>query len=379
MLMAALSSCGLRDSYATPTEPPATDPATGSVTDAPTGPAATESESSAVDPAEMFRGEFVSFADGSATFRTDAGERTLPLDDPAFVLRNRLIVGAAFDVNVFDGVVVDVAAVGSEQSEYDPPVKGEPGKRTLGNFIKTLLSPVGRTLYVYGGGWNWQDDGSSNEARNPALSPTWANYFDAADAGYEYEGKYFPVDGVNVYHYAGLDCSGFLGWAVYSTLNRIAGGEGFVTASGKFAGSLAERGFGAATFDAGLCYPGDIISIDGHVFAVIGQCGDGSVVIVHSTVTESRTGSRGGGVQLSAVGFTKDCQAYAIADRYMTKYYPEWHARYETELKSPEIYFPEGAVRFSWAGDALPDEEDPGFDGSMTPDKVLAWAYGEKD
>ena len=47
---------------------------------------------------------------------------------------------------------------------YTPPVSGTPGERTLLNFLKTAMTPVGTTLYVYGGGWNWQDTAADHAA-----------------------------------------------------------------------------------------------------------------------------------------------------------------------------------------------------------------------
>ena len=62
-------------------------------------------------------------------------------------------------------------------------------------------------------------------------------------------------------------------------------------------------------------------------------------------------GQPGGGVQISAVGSSKDCEAYRLATFYMSKFYPEWYRRYETVLKEPEIYFDFSDSRtgvFSW-------------------------------
>lgn len=35
-----------------------------------------------------------------------------------------------------------------------------------------------------------------------------------------------------------------------------------------------------------------------------------------------------GGVQIDAIGTSKDCQAYVVADTYMSKYYADWYDRY---------------------------------------------------
>ena len=42
----------------------------------------------------------------------------------------------------------------------DTVTKGVPGKMTVENEIKTALMPVGHALYIYGGGWNENEDPS---------------------------------------------------------------------------------------------------------------------------------------------------------------------------------------------------------------------------
>mgnify|MGYP002519661161 CR=1 FL=1 len=88
--------------------------------------------------------------------------------------------------------------------------------------------------------------------------------------------------------------------------------------------------------------PGDIVSIAGHVYMVVGVCGDGSVVIIHSSVTPSVTGEEAGGVQLSAISingtYDTDCEAYSLACEY-TANYPEWESRYPVVMENPQIYF----------------------------------------
>ncbi|MDD6810458.1 MAG: hypothetical protein PUD93_01120 [Lachnospiraceae bacterium] len=37
-------------------------------------------------------------------------------------------------------------------------------------------------------------------------------------------------------------------------------------------------------------HPGDVFSIRGHVWICVGTCEDGSILILHSTAAESRTG-----------------------------------------------------------------------------------------
>ena len=123
--------------------------------------------------------------------------------------------------------------------------------------------------------------------------------------------------------------------------------------------------------------PGDIMSMDGHVWISLGTCSDGSVVILHSTPAYSRTGQPGGGVELSAIGLSEACEAYLLADRYMSEYYPEWYERYPVKLAEPESYFSfskDSAGRFSWdtGENGLSDPEGV---GDMKPEQVLAYLF----
>ncbi len=375
----------------------------GRTTEPATAPASetagqSESESSGVEGAEMVRGFYLGVENYGApgtvkenipnfryVFEVAGEEIAYPVaPDGNYTVQNALKRGSDFELTVEDGVITAARDVTENPYVYSPPIAGEPGVRTVKNLIKTALGPVGRTLYVYGGGWNWQDDGSSTAATSVGLFSDWAWQFDIMGADYEYDAadptlSYFPNGGFNEYWNAGLDCSGYLGWCVYNLLNTENGGDGYVTASTSFASSLADRGLG--TVKAGTPIPtlenyrpGDIVSIKGHVFMIIGVCSDGSVVIAHSTVTESRTGKQGGGVQISAVGWTKTCEAYAVADRFMATNYPEWNARYETDLKDPSVYFPgESGSVFTWSESVL---SDPDGIRSMLPDRVLEAARG---
>ena len=97
------------------------------------------------------------------------------------------------------------------------------------------MEPVGTTLYIYGGGWDWQDVGSSLQARTIGVSSDWVRFFVEQDENFTFKSKdgnednsdpsnsYYPYGGYNEYYYAGLDCSGFLGWALYNTLETEDG------------------------------------------------------------------------------------------------------------------------------------------------------------
>ena len=342
-------------------------------------------------------------------FNVDGVEQVYAIDNsekdasgaPAYAVQNKLKEGYTFDVLLRDGIIVDVAETGTEPVAFTPVVSGNPGEHTVINFIKSALMPVGTTLYVFGGGWDWQDTGSAIQARTLGVSSDWVRFFQSQDENYTFrdidddESKrdpttsYYPFGGYNEYYYAGLDCSGYVGWAVYNTFETENGKDGYVGSSTKMARRFSDYGWGAfskpnvGSGESGSkLRPGDIISIKGHVWISLGTCDDGSVLIVHSTNGfVSRTGQPGGGVALAAIGESKECEAYKLADEYMSKFYPEWYSRYAVALSSPDKYFnfeADDAGRFSWdtsSGNGLSD--DLGAQ-NMTPEQILKYCYGEK-
>ena len=234
------------------------------------------------------------------------------------------------------------------------PVICTPGKRTLKNFLATAMQPVGTVLYVYGGGWNFENTGASKEACSIGVPGSWIRFFREQDAYYTYK-EYDSVNHQNAYGYAGADCTGYAGWAIYNTLETVSGKDGYVIFSTDMAYTLAqERKLGTWTQKISSCRdfkPGDLFSMNGHVWICLGLCADQSMVILHSSPTDSRTGHPGGGVQLSALSDDPTCQAMELAQHYMSHYCPTWKERYEAVWKSYRKYTTftgKRAGRFSW-------------------------------
>ncbi|MBQ7505870.1 MAG: hypothetical protein IJT05_00950 [Lachnospiraceae bacterium] len=337
------------------------------------------------DTKESFRYRFE--IDGSEqVYGIDSG----PADadgEPTYPIQNLLVEGEAFRIETDGDRITDVSPVSeSAPSSYTPAVSGVPGERTLTNLLRTAFMPVGTALYIYGGGWDWQDKGSSLQSRTLGVSGDWVRFFNAQDASYTYKDSdpaksYYPFGGYNEYYYAGLDCSGYLGWVIYNTLEKEDLRNGYVVASTGFGKRLADLGLGTRTQDIKApspdngysLKPGDIMSINGHVFLSLGTCSDGSVLILHSSPSKSRAGSPGGGVQLSAIGWSESCEAFALADRIMSSWYPQWYERYPVLLANPDTYFSfsgDSAGLFSWniGGAGL---SDPDGLLSKTPAEVL--------
>ena len=339
----------------------------------------------------------------SYRFEIDGKEKVLKIDNGAkneqgkytYPIQNVLKEGYSYQITVKNRKVIGVEEIYTEADSYQPPVMGNPGEKTLKNFFATAMMPVGTTLYIYGGGWDWQDEGASFQTRTIGLSDDWRRFFYSQDVNYTFKEKdgdeskkdaahsYYPYGGYNEYYYAGLDCSGYVGWTLYNVMNKEDGKDGYVMSSTKMARTLAEKGLGKWTqnFKKPVNYkdfeflPGDIFSKKGHIWICLGTCEDGSIVILHSTAANSRTGQPGGGPELSAIGESKDCDAYRLADKYMSKYFPDWYARYPIALKNYEEYtYVEGEYvgKFSWnltgADSVL---SDPDNLRSKRPEEIL--------
>ncbi len=295
----------------------------------------------------------------------------------------------------------DTAFLTFVAEDYTAPVSGTPGKRTLKNYLQTAMNPVGTALYVYGGSWDWQDVNSSNQALTIGLPQSWIDFFQQQDANYTYKNSadpahsYYPHNSWNQYYYAGVDCSAYIGWTVYnvmhteSTTNDLS--DGYVMSAVKMAKTFAEKGWGTWTRDIKSFKPGDIFSMSGHVWTVLGVCDDGSIVFLHSTPSDSKAGQGGGGVQLSALNPNSDddknCEAYKLVTKYMTKYYPEWSDRYDAVLRSYISYAtPATGTEYkeTWSGNFSWNLNSSGLtdpDGyaDMSAAEILADLFGDAE
>lgn len=284
------------------------------------------------------------------------------------------------------------------------PVKCQPGKKTLKNFLATAFQPVGTTLYMFGGGWNWQDTGSGDLVTQIGVPQSWIDFFQAQTMFYTFKSldyadgddpanmdppnSYYPYYGFNEYNYAGVDCSAYIAWVIYNTVNKKSGEEGYLTNSKNFALSLVNRKWGTLTNKikkpknrkSSKFLPGDIFSINGHVWICLGTMTDGSIVILHSTPSLSYTNFPGGGPQIGAIGESTDCEAWQIADLYMKKYYPVWSRRYPTTLKDFESMTDvteEGTGKFSWDLSGKGVLKDPDDYRKKTVEEILADLFEE--
>ncbi len=47
--------------------------------------------------------------------------------------------------------------------------------KSLTDFLRTAMEPVGSTMYIWGGGWNSEDSGAGKDAKIIGVNPNWKN------------------------------------------------------------------------------------------------------------------------------------------------------------------------------------------------------------
>lgn len=230
---------------------------------------------------------------------------------------------------------VETAQNSSEEAE---PIAEEPSE-TLVDFLRTALLPVGNTMYIWGGGWNEEDTGAGTGAVTIGVYPQWAEFATLQDENYNYKEHRYEI--LN-----GLDCSGYVGWAVYNLFEKESGNTGYVYKSTETAAEYSGFGWGELLENPAEFLAGDIVSMKGHVWICLGMCEDGSVVLMHASppgVSICGTVSESG----------EKSQAVILAEKYMSDYYPEWQRKYpdrEVGLK----YVTDVSV-MRWNEETLPD------------------------
>ena len=251
------------------------------------------------------------------------------------------------------------------------------GVRTISNLLVTALQPVGSTMYVWGGGWNEEDSGAGEETKRIGMSPRWKWFADKQDASYDFKKTRYQI-------HDGLDCSGYVGWVIYNVFEEYSGRAGYVMPASYMAWEFAGMGWGRYTpAEAVLDWKaGDIMGAKGHVWISLGMCEDGSVVLLHASPPGvSLCGTMSQVVEKPGnVGQSKDAQqpggksqAVLLAEKYMSKYYPEWYARYPN--CSRDAAYLKKSARMRWCRNVL---ADPDGLREMNAAEVLKWLFEEK-
>ena len=225
------------------------------------------------------------------------------------------------------------------------------GKKTIKTYLLNGLVPCGRTLYIYGGGWG-------SYGTQIGYQQAWKDFFDShAKESYDYSKYKFQRD-------KGFDCSGFAGWTLYNTLYKESDGEELSISGSDVAKTYADNGWAVLTKNSKdkTFKPGDVISKPGHVWISMGQCEDGSVLILHSTPQS--------GVQISG----SKGKAAELAAYYMKKYFPAWPF---TAKHMGEAYITKGdKARWKVSGKGAIMSDPEGFQ-EMTGEQVLQKLLGD--
>ncbi|MGN0316715.1 MAG: hypothetical protein ACI4E1_02155 [Lachnospira sp.] len=198
----------------------------------------------------------------------------------------------------------------NEKSEYMQ------SEYTYSKLLKTAVMPVGKTMYIWGGGWNVSDDGMDKDGLIQGLSPEWKQFAEKQTADYDMTQYLYQRE-------KGLDCSGYIGWLLYNVFGNEYSETGYVCKSSTMTSRLSALGMGIENLNYEIkdFRPGDIMSMSGHVWMVLGECSDGSVVLIHS----SPPGVRIAGTLLKN---GDSSMAVELAEKYMKKYYPDWYEKY---------------------------------------------------
>lgn len=194
------------------------------------------------------------------------------------------------------------------------------GISTIKNFLQIALSPVGSTMYVWGGGWNKADAAAGMETKSIGLSARWRRFAYSKKSSYQYKDYQYQI-------HDGLDCSGYVGWCIYNVLHMENEKNGYVFNASKQAKLYSDLKFGQYIEARSVksYQAGDIMSSTckccSHVWIVIGMCLDGSVVLLHSSPA---------GVQISGTQTRegRNGEACQLARKYMKKYYRKWYRRF---------------------------------------------------
>lgn len=246
-------------------------------------------------------------------------------------------------------------------AETKTPAFGEETQQSLACFLKTATLPLGNTMYVWGGGWNEEDTGAGVEACTIGVSPNWKAFADQQTKDYDHKKVRYQI-------HDGLDCSGFVGWVAYNVFETENGKEGYVFKSTDVAKTFASYGWGdfLPAKEVKDWKPGDVASMEGHVWISLGTCSDGSVLLLHA----SPPGVRLCGTQpdiSSAVS-----EAAGLARKYMSEYYPEWYERFP-EFISSDTYLTSSS-QLRWNKATFPDAETV---QGLSPEELLSLLFGE--
>ena len=240
--------------------------------------------------------------------------------------------------------------------------------KTVKNYLLNALKPVGSTLYVWGGGW------AQPTVTYKGLYPLWKQWYDANSGDYDYNNYRDLSQSTRA---KGLDCSGFVAWSTYNVMQTKSGvGSGYADSAATVASTYANYGWGSLRTQAtlkqnnyrGQFQAGDVASSPGHAWIVLGQCSDGSYVIVHSTppcVQIAGTPTPSGNYSSEAISLAKE---------YMNRYYPSTVEKFGLGSSTGYTTYFAGCNTMRWNDSTL---SDPDGYADMDAEQILADLFGE--
>ena len=268
----------------------------------------------------------------------------------------------AGETEVSEAASVQQQDTGGQNQYLEAESLPQPGRRTLANLLMTAKQPVGHTMYVWGGGWNEADTGAGVEAVSIGVSSTWETFAELQDSTYDVKKTTYQI-------HNGLDCSGYLGWVIYNVFENTDGKDGYVMKAAKMAETFAGYGWGTYTPAEEVTdwKPGDIMSMKGHVWLSLGMCEDGSVVLLHASPP---------GVRICGTTLADGTKSIAVtlAETYMSKYEPDWYAKYPDCAE--EIDYLSKSSRMRWNVQTLTDVGD--FEDKSAAE-ILAYLYDQAE
>ncbi len=235
-------------------------------------------------------------------------------------------------------------------------------RKNVGNLLLTALKPVGNTMYIWGGGWPDEEETEDADSVKIGVSPRWAEFAAKQDDTYDFETTRYQ-------RHDGLDWSGYMGWGGYNIKDSRNGKESYVVKATCMALTYSKNGWGDFTEveEVKEWRAGDIMSMKGHVWMVVGPCSDGSVVFLHSTPP---------GVSLAGTLLEdgSESEASKLAEEYIRTSYPDWYANYP-EYGKDYTYLTTSAS-MSWNRETLSDEAGL---TKMSAEEVLQWMFANRE
>lgn len=215
-------------------------------------------------------------------------------------------------------------------------------------------------------GWRLNGFAGNNSEQKfkTGLSPKWRSFANKHKSNYNYVRYLLQRE-------KGLDCSGFVGNCVYNVMETSNNRQSYVTSAYREGIYYSSLGFGKYVSNklVGTRKAGDVMTCATHVWICLGECTDGSAVVLHSSppmVSLAGTPSDKG---------VSNSKAVKLARKYMKKYYPELYKNYPNSVYRGSTYN-SSYGRMRWNKKTLADPE--GYK-NMTAKKVLKDLFSERE